>query len=74
MPGCREVVRHNENGLFVPVKNFMASANSIERLLSDPDLRERMGKKGREIVMAEFAVEKVVAQTMALYEDLRNEK
>lgn len=29
-----------------------------------------MGARGREIVVSEFAVEKVVAETMAVYEEL----
>lgn len=69
-PGCRDVVRHEENGLLVPVRSIVDLANALQRLIEDPDLRRRMGARGREIAVTEFAVEKVVAETMALYEEL----
>lgn len=69
-PGCRDVVRHEENGLLVPVKSPVELADALKRLIEDPDLRRRMGARGREIAVSEFSVEKVIAQTMALYEEL----
>lgn len=69
-PGCREVVRHNDNGFLVPVKSVIDLAGALQRLIEDPELCRRMGVRGREIAVAEFAIEKVVAETMALYEDL----
>ena len=71
-PGCREVVRHEENGLLVPVGDVSALARALSRLLVDRDKRGRMGRRGREIAESEFAVEKVVSQTLAIYEELLN--
>ncbi len=70
VPGCREIVRHEDNGLLVPVRSTIELADALECLIKDPGLRRRMGSRGREIVVKEFAVEKVVAETMALYEEL----
>jgi len=67
-PGCRDVVRNEENGLLVPIQSVPDLANALQRLVKDPELCRRMGVIGREIVLKEFAVEKVVAQTLALYE------
>lgn len=69
-PGCRDVVRHEENGLLVPVRNTIELADALQRLIENPELRRNMGARGREIAVNEFAVEKVVAETMALYEEL----
>lgn len=69
-PGCRDVVRHDENGLLVPVRSSVELADALQRLIENPELRRRMGARGREIAVNEFAVEKVVAETMALYEEL----
>ena len=69
-PGCRDVVRHEDNGLLVPVRSTIELADALERLIEDPQLCREMGARGREIVVKEFAVEKVVAETMALYEEL----
>lgn len=69
-PGCREIVRHGENGLLVPVRNVAALAEALRRLIEDAELRRRMGAKGREIAMAEFSVERVVGETLDVYRQL----
>jgi len=71
-PGCREIVINEVNGLLVPVRNEMELANAIQRLIECPELRQKMGTRGREIVLKEFSVEKVVSETMAVYESLLN--
>jgi len=70
VPGCREIVRHNENGLLVPAKDPQALAAALNRLLNDAALRESMGKRGRAMVEAEFSTEYVVEQTLQLYKEL----
>jgi glycosyltransferase involved in cell wall biosynthesis len=67
VPGCREVVRHGENGLLVPARDATALADAVETLASDPDARRRMGARGREIVAAEFSDAIVARETIALY-------
>lgn len=69
-PGCREIVRHGENGMLVPAKNSEALAAAIDQLLHNPGLRRTMGARGREIAVREFSLDKVVAETLAVYEDL----
>ena len=70
VPGCREIARDGHNALLVPVRDGAALAEAIARLLSDAELRRRMGTRGREIVEAEFSLADVVAQTLALYRSL----
>jgi glycosyltransferase involved in cell wall biosynthesis len=69
-PGCREVVRNGENGLLVPVRSTVELADAIQRLIENSELRQKMGARGHEIVVSEFAVEKVVSETMTVYEEL----
>lgn len=69
-PGCREVVHHGENGFLVPVKDAQALAAVLTTLVQDQGLRERMGKRGRELMEAEFSEEQVIQTTMAVYRDL----
>lgn len=66
-PGCREIVRADDNGLLVPVQDAAALAEALRRLIADPALRERMGMRSREIAMAEFSVERVKAATLEIY-------
>lgn len=71
--GCREIVRNEENGLLVPVRSIVELANAIQRLTENKELRQKMGIRGREIVLSEFTVEKVVAETMTVYEEMLNQ-
>jgi glycosyltransferase involved in cell wall biosynthesis len=70
VPGCREIVKDGENGLLIPRGNIDALVEAIERLIGDADLRRRMGEAGAEYARAEFSEEKVVEQTMRVYERL----
>ncbi len=67
VPGCREVVRHGDNGLLVPPRNAPALADAVASLLADDARRQRMGARGRERAEAEFSLEGVVRDTLALY-------
>ena len=69
-PGCREIVRHLDNGLLVPVGNVSKLADALRQLITDPEMRKRMGGRGREIAVAEFSEERVVRQTLAVYREL----
>lgn len=68
--GCREVVRHGENGFLVPIKSVIELTEALQLLIEDADLRKKMGAEGREIAVREFAVEKVTAETIAMYREL----
>jgi glycosyltransferase involved in cell wall biosynthesis len=68
--GCREVVIHGKNGFLVPVRNVLKLANTLELLIKNPQMRRDMGACGREMVIREFAVQKVVAETLTVYQEL----
>ncbi len=65
--GCKEVVRNNENGFLIEPKNSQQLAERIEILIKNKDLREKFGKKSREIVEKEFNVEKIVKEIIESY-------
>jgi glycosyltransferase involved in cell wall biosynthesis len=68
--GCREIVREGESGLLVPAKDPDALAHAILTLVADSALRDRMGRRAREIVVNEYRVERIAGQTIALYHRL----
>ncbi|MEA3077478.1 MAG: hypothetical protein QOF60_2386 [Actinomycetota bacterium] len=68
VPGCREVVRHEDNGLLVPARDASALAFAIDRLARDPVRRSAMGQRSRELAEAHFGVDGVVSRTLELYE------
>jgi len=70
VPGCREAVRHEDNGLLVPAKDAAALAAAIGRLLDHPDERQRMGTRGRERAVEEFSQERVIEATLAVYREV----
>ena len=70
-PGCREVVRDRVNGLLVPVRDAVALAAALKKLIDDVELRRSMGEQSRLRAEAEFGLETVIAQTLAVYREAR---
>ena len=69
---ARAVVEHGRNGLLVAVRAAAPLADALEQLIREPDLRARMGAEGRRRALAEFSEDRIVADTLALYERLLN--
>jgi glycosyltransferase involved in cell wall biosynthesis len=67
VPGCREVVRHGENGLLVPARDAGALAKALMGLLQSRAARSVMGRCGRMIAENEFSMDLVISQTLAFY-------
>jgi glycosyltransferase involved in cell wall biosynthesis len=70
VPGCREIVRHDETGLLVPVDDAAALATAIQRLISSLELRVRYGAAARRLVVEKFAAEVIGNLTVDLYRRL----
>ena len=68
MPGCREVVRHGENGLLVPPRNSQALTSTIVALADDPVRRAAMGTASRSLVEKEFGAPRIYKETLSVYE------
>ena len=69
-PGCREVVRHEVNGLLVPPGDAHALADAVVRLIQSPRLREEYGRAGRLIAESEFADQQIFEAVMQIYDRL----
>jgi glycosyltransferase involved in cell wall biosynthesis len=70
MPGCREIVEDQVNGLLVPPKNVEKLTSALAKLIESPELRKKMGQLGRNKVKRDFSEQKVIAETMTLYQEL----
>lgn len=66
--GIPEVVVDGETGILVPPRDHAAMAAAIVRLLADPALRAEMGAAGQARVRRRFTVERMVAETLTVYE------
>lgn len=67
--GVPFVSRDGETGFTVPPADAGALANALNRLLREPDLRGRMADAARERVRREFSLERMVADTLAVYRE-----
>ncbi|MEW8587051.1 MAG: glycosyltransferase family 4 protein [Candidatus Thiodiazotropha sp.] len=68
VPGCREVVIEEENGLLVPARESRPLADALRRLITNPQLRQSMGLKSRAMAEAEFSIKQVVERHMDIYQ------
>ncbi len=68
--GLAEQVVHGETGLLTPPGDADAMADAIQRILSDREWAETLGKAARERALAEYALDKFVDQFETLYQQL----
>ncbi len=68
--GCRGLVMDGVNGFLVPVKSVEPLADALQKLIVDFDLRQRMGRAGRQIVLASFDQQSVNTKTVDVYHEL----
>ncbi len=70
--GTSFVNQHGETGLVVPARDAQALAEAIQQLLADPVRRRAMGERGRQRVLTEFSVDRMVDRVIAVYREVLN--
>ncbi|MBN2569755.1 MAG: glycosyltransferase [Deltaproteobacteria bacterium] len=70
--GSPEVVVDGETGLLVTPGDPVVLADAVGKILSDEELRDRMGRSGRRRIEEVFTVDKMVMETEAAYDRLIN--
>ena len=70
VPGCREVVTHEVDGLLVPAGDYRALAAAIARLQDNPDLCLCFGQRARKKALSTFATCIITESTLAIYSEL----
>jgi len=68
VPGCIHVVERDRTALVVPARDSHALKDALKRLLTDPDLRTRMGKAGRSFAEEHFSSALAASKMLALYD------
>ncbi|MDR0521984.1 MAG: glycosyltransferase [Planctomycetaceae bacterium] len=66
--GCRELIRHEENGLLVPPENPQALAAAILDLLDHPDRAERFAKAARNDILGKYDADVLANTWLEVYE------
>ncbi len=72
--GIPEVVVPEETGILVDPADSGQIAEAVNRLLKNPELADRMGKKGRQRVEEKFSWDSIAARTRDMYRELLDEK
>ena len=68
--GITEQISDGEDGLLVPARNPEALAQAIRRLAVDPPYARSLGCRARKRVLADFSVQKMIAETIKVYKRL----
>ena len=66
--GSKELVREGETGYMVPSGDHTALAQAVGRLLASPALCAEFGRAARETVEREYSWERMVRETLEVYE------
>jgi glycosyltransferase involved in cell wall biosynthesis len=70
VPGCRNVVDDNVNGLLVQSHDPIELADAMIKLIEDEKLREEMGHASRTLAEHRFDEREVIRQTVECYQEL----
>jgi len=66
--GVPELIEDHKTGLLVPARDPQALAAAIREMLSDPTAASKMGADGRAVVRERFTVDRMVANTTAIFD------
>ena len=53
MGGVPEMMQAGQSGMLVPLHDIVALRQAIQRLINDPELRQRMGQAGYQYAVTE---------------------
>jgi glycosyltransferase involved in cell wall biosynthesis len=67
--GTPEAVVHGETGLLVPPRDVPALTAALEQIVSDEELRRRLGRAGRERVRTRFDAAAMEGRVLEVYEE-----
>jgi glycosyltransferase involved in cell wall biosynthesis len=70
VPGCRDVVTHDREGLLVPAREWEPLAAAIGKLDDDRDLVRTLGNAAHARAVHEFGETIVIARTLDIYREL----
>lgn len=74
--GIPEVIKDGYSGYLVPAANSEKLADTVLKLVRDPELRKTMGDRGRTLAAERFTAEKMAEGVQSLYEKVikKNER
>ena len=70
--GPRDIIEDEKSGYLIKDNDLNEYATKLKTLMSDENLRAKMGAKSKEIVKSKFSKEVVMKQWMELFERIKN--
>ena len=70
VPGCREVVEDDVNGVLVPAKDARSLADALRYMLDSPERLQRMGEASRVRAETEFDERQVIRANLGIYQSM----
>ncbi|WP_423818770.1 glycosyltransferase family 4 protein [Salinimicrobium sp. TIG7-5_MAKvit] len=52
--GCNEIIREEENGLIIPVKDQQALFEAMKKIIANPDLMHRLAANSRSVITEKY--------------------
>ena len=71
--GCKETVIDGYNGYLIPTKDVNALVEKLDILLSNVNLRQKMGENSRKYAEENFSIDTVIERHLNIYKELINE-
>lgn len=72
--GVPHVIEDGVSGFLIDVDDEVALSESLASLLAEPELREELGRNGRDKVILKFGLDRTVARVVGIYRALMLEK
>lgn len=72
--GVLDIIDDGENGVLVPPGDAQAMADALFEVLTDRERARRLALRLRQKVEAQFTLERMVEETLAVYREVRREK
>jgi len=64
--GISDIIREGETGYLIPPDDYDGLCDRLNALLDAPDLRQKMGQRGREVVCADFEARNLVLRGLKI--------
>ena len=67
VPGCKDIIDNEKNGLLVPVRQTKELRKAIEKFLLNPEMAISFGVNARKKIMLNFEVSIINKMNISLY-------
>jgi glycosyltransferase involved in cell wall biosynthesis len=69
--GMKDVIRHDENGVLVPIRRADAIISAVHDLMTNPSRRERLGRGAKDDALQHYTWDRVAIPVARVYETLQ---